>query len=289
MKLKWIIFFSAISIFSFGQDWNIETTLDRDTVLIGEEVGVTFSIHGPANTPFQFLEPEDTSGVMAWLATGDLPISTNHDGFASFKGAFAIFDSGTAALNFKCIVVGSDTLTSNNNFLTIQLVKPIEGKEVADPTDIMKESSWWWIWLILAVGILIILYLISLSKRKKATAPVVAAIEVDPMDIAFKRLSELEKTGMREAKVYYTELSDIIRFAIEKVLHERAEELTSDEIISTLRDGYPKVVAAIAPVLRESDLVKFAKFEPDQLAASRALERTSEALFTIKSLRHVEQ
>ncbi len=67
-------------------------------------------------------------------------------------------------------------------------------------------------------------------------------------------------------KLYYSGLSDIVRTYIAARFGIGAMEMTSDEILTLLRRGElvpPKSATDLAEVLRDADLVKFAKAVPD--------------------------
>ena len=73
-----------------------------------------------------------------------------------------------------------------------------------------------------------------------------------------------------KVKLYYIELTDIIRTYIERELNIPALESTTDELMETIRDfneiktlDLPKeTVQNLQKLLQEADLVKFAKHKP---------------------------
>ena len=67
-----------------------------------------------------------------------------------------------------------------------------------------------------------------------------------------------------EAKIYYTELTEVLRIYIEKRYKLNAMESTSEEILALLKNiGINReIISSLKTLLNLSDLVKFAKWEP---------------------------
>ena len=86
---------------------------------------------------------------------------------------------------------------------------------------------------------------------------------------AIQALEELHNRKLwqnNQHKLYYSGLSDIVRTYIAARFGIGAMEMTSDEILTLLRRGElvpPKSATDLAEVLRDADLVKFAKAVPD--------------------------
>ena len=96
---------------------------------------------------------------------------------------------------------------------------------------------------------------------------------IPPFDRAKQRLQELDQKKLIEQnriKLYYVELTDIVRTFIEREMNIPALESTSEELIETITDfnssshlNIPsETLAKLRRLLREADLVKFAKMKP---------------------------
>jgi len=92
-----------------------------------------------------------------------------------------------------------------------------------------------------------------------------------PHDIAYQHLEalrrkELPKKGL--VKIYYTELSDIIRHYIENRFLLRAPEMTTEEFMARVKQS-PELAQEHKDLLKvflsQCDMVKFAKYGPTQL------------------------
>jgi hypothetical protein len=126
----------------------------------------------------------------------------------------------------------------------------------------------WWIIPILVL-IAVVLYFIFRKKEKKETIK----IAIPPIQEALQRLKELDEKHLLEQKkikIYYSELTDIVRTYIEKDIHIPALESTTNELIETITDfnessklGISKeTIQQLKEVLQNADLVKFAKSKP---------------------------
>ena len=129
-----------------------------------------------------------------------------------------------------------------------------------------KKYLWWLIAALLIVGL--ILYLRS---RKKTPEEIEAAIP--PYELALLRLKELDAKELwqkNKIKQYYVELTEIVRTYIERELNIPALESTTDELIETVTDfnsssalNIPEeTISKLNSLLKDADLVKFAKFKP---------------------------
>jgi hypothetical protein len=122
----------------------------------------------------------------------------------------------------------------------------------------LLATAWWW------------------SRRRAGRAlgppPVPADIRASAAlaALAARRLPE-----RGEVKVYYAELSGIVRRYLEDRFGVRAPEMTTEEFLVATSRGAALNAAhrgLLAEFLRESDLVKFARHRPTVDAATRALE-----------------
>ncbi len=97
--------------------------------------------------------------------------------------------------------------------------------------------------------------------------------KIPPFEMAKQRLQELDSKKLVEQnriKLYYVELTDIVRTFIEREMSIPALESTSEELIETITDfnassklNIPsETLDKLRRLLREADLVKFAKMKP---------------------------
>jgi hypothetical protein len=87
-------------------------------------------------------------------------------------------------------------------------------------------------------------------------------------------------------KLYYSELTDILRGYIEERFKTPAMELTTDELLSKSHDH--REMSAhydeLAQILHTADLAKFAKAEPLPFEHTQALEQTKQFVIATKAV-----
>jgi hypothetical protein len=259
--------------------------LDTNAMLIGDQVKLDITFSYPLNT------------LISWPKIGDTILQTIQvinrskidSSFSADKKTVTLhqnflitsFDSGFYAIppirffyrelpDTTIRFVQTETLLLSVHTLTVdttKVIKPIKG-----PLSIPLTFREILPWLILAVlGILIILaFLFYLKKRKKAEPvfQIRSKIQLLPHELA---LSELEKLRVKKlwqagrTKEYHSELTDILRKYLESGFNIMAIEMTSQEIIDSLRtqnNMHNDSIRKINHILAMADLVKFAKMQP---------------------------
>ena len=151
------------------------------------------------------------------------------------------------------------------------------------------EISGYVTWTIIAIIILVLLFLIAkriLAHYGKSFSDIFKpAPPLPPHEIALRDLKKLHSERLwQEAKhkLYYSGLTDILRAYIAGQFGVGALEMTSDEIIEAMRgvEIPQKQKMDLTELLRDADLVKFAKAMPEAEA--------NEAAYTM-ALSFVEQ
>jgi hypothetical protein len=117
--------------------------------------------------------------------------------------------------------------------------------------------------LLVWLAVWLVLRFIKSRKAKPRKMP-----EIPPHIVANKALTELGHRKLWQKgkfKLYYSELTDILRVYISGRWGVGAMEMTSDEIVMALRDiDMPTNSRSdLITILRTADMVKFAKAEPE--------------------------
>lgn len=163
-------------------------------------------------------------------------------------------------------------------------IKPIIGAESA------SSGIWKWLLIILLlVGIgFLVYYLIKKYQKKKVEQEVYKT----PIEKATSLLNTLEKKELwqkGEVKAYYSELTDIARNYIEEAIEIPAMESTTSELIVALRNASLKKKMAVSQetlenlerVLKQADLVKFAKSKPLDFEIAEDKKKIEKAILTL--------
>lgn len=153
-------------------------------------------------------------------------------------------------------------------------IRPLKG-----PAELW---DWWSFlgWVLLSITAAALLFFLARfwrgrSKRGKPSVP--EGPPKLPHEIALEALSRLEQSDLlrkRELKLFYSELSDILRRYLGDHFGVETLDRTTWEIYRLLKEaGISAMISdAARDILEEADLVKFAKYQPSPEAPLRTLE-----------------
>lgn len=150
------------------------------------------------------------------------------------------------------------------------------------------------------VGILLLLALLYAAKRilahygKSFGTMFKPAPPLPPHEEAFAALERLRVMNLcadGKHKLYYSTLTDILRTYIVRRFDVGAMEMTSDEIIEAMRgvELQQKQSMDLTMILREADLVKFAKAMPASEEADAAMRAAWEFVDATKPVEELPQ
>ncbi|MDR1924206.1 MAG: hypothetical protein LBQ66_07520 [Planctomycetaceae bacterium] len=134
----------------------------------------------------------------------------------------------------------------------------------------IASNNFIWIILIVLFIVAIIILLVVMMRRKKSESK---EPELTPQEIALSKIADLIERRLHEVdvKLFFIELSGVVRWYIECQTAIRVPELTTEEFlqeVSQNRKIRNKISTELASKLRlfleSSDMVKFAKFKPSQ-------------------------
>ena len=279
---------------AFAQVPSVNGRVDSSSFLIGRQVKLKLSSEAPTNRSIVWPTIGDT------LTTGvevvnELKADTS---FSADKSSVSItrnylitsFDSGyyripPFAFGFTD---GKDTDRVFTEPLFLRVNRPevdttADIRDIKGPAEIPFDWREYLPYILLAIVIILLLALIiffivrRLRRKRPEPEPAVQVLEMPVHEQAIARLHALKIRRLWESgliKEYYTELTDIIRFYIKGRYQIDATEMVSEDII--LRLKYKGVSEAhyhmLDVLLRESDLVKFAKAFPSGMQNEEALQ-----------------
>lgn len=182
------------------------------------------------------------------------------------------FDSAMLSLpGLRIQVSGNEPVTTNGVQLEIYPTPaPRTPQDLADIKDIRREPFRWldllpWILIIGGVALLILGYWFFFRKKTGANSRLV---ELSPHELALKKLEQLGKKNL-PYRLFYDELTFILREYLQKRFGIPALESTSAEIVNSLAqivgtaNGH---LAQVGDLLLRADLVKYANTPPDPTA-----------------------
>ncbi|MEW5820796.1 MAG: BatD family protein [Cyanobacteriota bacterium] len=163
-------------------------------------------------------------------------------------------------------------------------------KDIHDikPIDKFMILKWWY--FVAPIAAILFLALFIFIVYKLLTRPKEINKEellLPPHLLAYKELEELKKIDLKsyeDYKLFYSGLSEILRKYLEGRFNIKAIEKTSEEInVELIRIKFNLNTRNLAKqILRQSDMVKFAKHHPSKETALSSLEKTYEFVDTTK-------
>jgi hypothetical protein len=135
--------------------------------------------------------------------------------------------------------------------------------------------SWFWPLLIAALAVAAAILIYILIKRRRSAPKIERIVPELPADfVALKELNRIEAMKLLDAgefKRYYTLVVDTLRTYVEKRFRITAMEQTTDEVLESL--AVERItINGFENLLREADLVKFAKLDPGIIPGKHAME-----------------
>jgi hypothetical protein len=278
--LLWMPFIGSRS---YSQSAEATARMDTTAIVIGDQVMLTLELTVPkgsrVNWPF-FQDTLTSSVEVLRQRPPDTVSRVESQVIIQQKLVVTSFDSGTFVIPpipFTYTMPRDTALRSVSTrplSLEVQTVQtdPKEDiKPIKPPlrAPLTFAEIWPWLLLVLAAGLLgyAIYYII---RKKKLKEPVLAFRPRPGLPPYEKAMSALEALRAKKiwqsgrVKDYHSELTDIIREYLYGQFSLHAHEMTTEEIITTLRSTNisrgPR--ESLKQVLELADLVKFAKVQP---------------------------
>jgi len=283
-----IILLLFISAALFGQEIKPKALLDSNRILIGDQVRLRLEVEYPADVKIQFPNNIDSLAefveIVERLPFDSSFVSTNMKK-RTREYVITSFDSGVHSIPPFLFTYSRngviDSVKTNPLLLYVYTLPKLDSlmKALKGPIDIkppieapvtFKEIAPWIMGGLLAAG-LIFLILFSLKRRKnnkgfffvppkpKEPAHIIALRELD-------KIKEEKIWQQGKTKLYYSELTNVLRQYIENRFEIKAMEMTTDETIAAFKYRRSlvdeKTFENLKKILTNADLVKFAKLEP---------------------------
>lgn len=279
LKISFLLslFFSC---FFVAQAQEVKSSLDRDTIKIGEQLIYKIEVEAqaaekvvfPQGQSFLPLEVVDSTAIDTFLTKDNYKLTREYP--------LTQFDSGAYTIPKQTIIIDgegfyTDTFNIKVNGVVVDTLKqnlfPIKPALDIKPAPVFPT---WVLWILGILGIAFLVYILlktrkKIIEKKKELPPYEKAIQT------LKRLDEnqdLEKGLMKE---YYSGLSNAIKRYIDEKIDGNALESTTNEFIEMLKT-YKKekqiylkeqVIDSLEAVLQRADLTKFAGINTDKLTA----------------------
>ncbi len=206
------------------------------------------------------------------------------------------FDSGKYTIpRIQILINGkpnfSDSLKVEVNNVKVDTLKQ-KMYDIKDVAQVETSSNWWKyvlaIFFLVAIGF-VVYWLLKKYQNREKNEEVVYTSPIEKATSLLQQLESKELWQRGEVKSYYSELTDIARNYIEEEIEIPAMESTTSELIFALRkvanQKKLKLSAAtlenLEKVLKQADLVKFAKVKPLDFEIEEDKKRISSSIVTI--------
>ena len=280
LKMACVLAFCMASLFTAQAQVTVKASIDSTEILVGQQTKLHLEVSMNANEKLRLPALTDTlvSGVeILETAKPDTQLLNNDKRWVITQSyTLTSFDSAlyylpplevlvndkqyrSASLALKVYSFPVDTLHPDQFFGP----KPI--REVPLTWNDVSAMTYAFL-LMLILGTAAVFFIIRFINNK----PIIKIIKVEPKlpphQTAMKRIEEIkaDKHVQRDdPKLYYTELTDVLRSYIEERFGFNALEMTTSEIIDHLLEQKDKEsIKDLKYLFETADLVKFAKHNP---------------------------
>lgn len=286
---------------SFAQTPTVKTSVDKNDILIGQQIHYKVETSMPDNTyRLTWFSMPDSFGNFVSILKDKID-SSYSNGNLVFAQQITItsFDSGRQvipplALSFSTLDTDStfniftDSIPVNVTYAPADSVLPFH--DIRNIIDV-KKSFQWWIWALIAAGVillaLLIIYFVRKSRKKKETE--IFESKLSPFEEAMQSLDQLQKENLlekNEFKEYHTRLSDIFKRYLSRKTNIYQMHLTTDELLIELNQLLvsKEKIASFAECLRMGNAVKFARFIPPDYENQKCFSETKEIITHINNI-----
>tara|TARA_B100000795_G_C22792048_1_gene437452 strand:- start:1668 stop:2591 length:924 start_codon:yes stop_codon:yes gene_type:complete len=273
MKIRILLLLFLISTVTFSQKVSVKS--DTTNIRIGEQFLFQISINDTANVIF----PEKLENLNSLEIVKDIKIDTFKNSLIK-KYLMTGFDSGAFYIPSQQIFIKNRVYLTDSILINIATIavdttkqKMFPIKAIQSEPLIYDDFKPYIIWIILIIILIAAIVYYLVTRKKPATTEEEPIAALPPFEEAIERLQELDNKLLwqnNEIKKYYSELTEIVRAFIEKELKIPALEITTHELVEILSDfnkaktidTNKETIKKLNALLREADLVKFAKSTP---------------------------
>jgi len=297
-----LIFLILISAAIYGQDIRVKASTDTTTYKIGDYINYTLRIE--YDKTIGIIPPVIKDSLKAAdIIKLDTAVTKEENGrmVTIIKAVLSKYDSAVVnippiAIKYRTLKSPGEKLSANDSTLktiqsypvtvlvhTLQVNPQAEIKDVKDPVKVPLNWLLILMWFVIGsvvVATALLLYLwFKKTKEKKVIIP--PKIILPPHIEALNALKDLEQKQLWQkgmVKEYHSEITEIIRAYFERKFDLRALELTTTEVNLQLKEksGAANIIDITNDFLNNADLVKFAKFKPENSVNEEMMKQALE-------------
>lgn len=277
-----------------AQNIKVDARLQDYTIKIGDQTRLFLVSVQPANAHVDFPKLGDTITKTVQVVSSNKPDTVadqKNKGLITVTQSYIItsFDAGVHTMPAFNFISGGSTFKTGELTLQVQTVKVDTTKSIYDikkPLIVTYTFFDWlrdhWVWIVGGlILVALVIGLIYYLRHKPKTEPVIRVSKpaIPPHTVAIGKLKDLQAKKLwqqDQVKLYYSEMTDILREYLEKRYDIKTYEKTTDEILDSLKhreiDHESRV--NLQRILVMADLVKFAKEKPLPAENEESLEKS---------------
>lgn len=283
-RFLWLMVIMPAIFTTAGAQVQVTTELDKNNILIGDQVTLKISV---APQPGISVQRVDYSAINAveglellaskapdtlilggktWMTTQELTLTSFDSGYYFIPPVTVHFLEGSRSDSTKSSDLALLVSTIPNISDSTQLA-PI--KNIIDEPLALSDTLPWMLGLLALIALVIAINYLRKRPTKEKPAPEEPVVVIPPHITALENLAKLKEEQLwqkGEIKAYHSRLSHIVRAYLEGRFKIPALESTTYEIMQSLQkrsDLADRGMENLRKLLETSDLVKFAKAEPD--------------------------
>ncbi len=269
-----VLFFQTAN----AQQIEVKATIDSTDILIGQQTLIHLEVVQPkevkVNFPVFGAEDTLTANVeIISISKADTSKAENDRILIRQDYLITSFDSGSYVIPpFKFQLI-------DRNFQTNSLTLNVNNVQVNRDEDIKEIKPIYrlpfdWLFLFSIIGLVLLvlalvgggIYLYLKWKKKKPVAIFKEPEITPPHEIALQKLMQIKEEKIWQKgqdKLYYTQLTDVLREYFTARFDIQAMEMTSIEILDALQteEEAKTIFDKLKQILNTSDMVKFAKLQ----------------------------
>jgi hypothetical protein len=286
---------------AFAQSPTIKTSVDKNTIVIGQQLNYRVQTSMPDNTyQLGWFSIPDSIGNFVVIKRNKID-STITNGNLNFGQDIVLtsFDSGRQVI--PPIPLSASRLDADSSFniytdsvaidVTYSPTDSIMPFHDIKPIIEVKRTFPWWAWVLAGLGVALLLawifFLRKFFAKKKET--VIFESKLSPYNEALESLSALEKENLlqnNEVKEYHVRLTEIFKRYLSRKTNIYQMHLTTDELLIALNelDLSKEQISSFANSLRMGNAVKFAQYIPPAYENERCFSQTKEMITSIHNI-----
>lgn len=288
-KISFLLPFLFFAIVTHSQNKIvIKANVDKNHIVIGEQIHFNLEADFPMHEPMRFFTI-DTIPHFEILERKKIDTVDNNEGIKLSQSlTLTSFDSGHWVIP-PLELAGDKPLFTDSIPMDVGFSPFDPNQDYHDIKDVIdvqaqkeKKNDWYWY---VAASVLLVAAIIYVLLRRKKKPAVSQAPPIDPFTDAKQELEKLRRENL-PSKVFYTKLVDIFRLYVLRRKGIASLQKTTDDLVVQLQslkiseNDFNK----LAQVLRMSDFVKFAKYEPTDADKQESFNTIKNSVESIQRL-----